>query len=406
VKEEAGLQTPMDILVALQYYVPHRTGLTLHAQHVAEALAARGHRVTVVTARHDLSTPRDEERINGVRVIRLWAPIRISRGMVMPAYPWAAARLVSSHDVVSIHTPMAETFVYAILARRLRRGLVITHHGDLVLPRGLLNRCVQRLTFQLFKTAAREADRILAYSEDYRDHSYYVAPFRDKAAVVHPPIRIPEPRPDRVAALRRQWLGAAGTHLIGYAGRFVEEKRPDVLLRALATVHQRHPGARVVFAGQYDIPYESFWERNRKLIEATAKHVEYLGLLHDPQEMADFYAACDLLALPSETECFGLVQVEAMRCGIPVIATDIPGARIVVRKTAMGEIVPPGDPIALGEAICRVLDDPGAYRKPLASIEAAFSFEGTIDRYERHLRRAAEAAASVRAAGARVIRHG
>ncbi|HVS11730.1 MAG TPA: glycosyltransferase family 4 protein [Planctomycetota bacterium] len=396
----------LDILVALQYYVPHRTGLTLHAQYVAEALAARGHRVTVLTARHDRSTPRDEEHINGVRVVRLWAPIRVSRGMVMPAYPWAAAALLARHDVVNIHTPMAETLLWAILARRLRRGLVITHHGDLVLPLGAVNRFVQWATFQLFKIAARAADRILAYSEDYRDHSYYVKPVREKTAVVHPPIRIPAPRPERVAALRREWLGEAGSRLIGYAGRFVEEKRPDVLLESLATVHRRHPGARIVFAGQYDIPYESFWRRNHALVEATSEHVRYLGLLEDPQQLADFYAACDVLALPSDTECFGLVQVEAMRCGTPVIATDIPGARIVVRKTGMGEIVPPGDPAALGEALARVLDDPDAYRKPLATIEEAFSFEETIDRYERHLRGAAESARGARAAAVRPVRHG
>src|SRR5437879_3347463 len=95
---------PLKILMALQYYVPHRTGLTLHVQRIAEALAARGHEVTVLTARYDRGLSRDESVINGVRVIRLWSPIRISRGMIMPVYPYAAWQLVRMHDVVSIHT--------------------------------------------------------------------------------------------------------------------------------------------------------------------------------------------------------------------------------------------------------------------------------------------------------------
>ena len=58
----------LKILIALLYYVPHRTGLTLHVQRVAEELARRGHEVTVLTARYRLDLPRDEAVINGVRV--------------------------------------------------------------------------------------------------------------------------------------------------------------------------------------------------------------------------------------------------------------------------------------------------------------------------------------------------
>ena len=118
-------QTPLKILMALQYYVPHRTGLTLHVQRLAEALAERGHHVTVLTARYNKELARDEQVINGVRVIRLWAPLRVSRGMIMPAYLWAAYRLIKMHDVVSIHTPVAEAALVALLCRLLGKKLVI-----------------------------------------------------------------------------------------------------------------------------------------------------------------------------------------------------------------------------------------------------------------------------------------
>ena len=153
---------PLKILMAIQYYLPHRTGFTLHVQRIAEALAARGHDVTVLSARYDLDLPRDEQVINGVRVIRLWAPIRVSRGMIMPAYPWAALRLVQMHDVVSLHTPTLETAIYAVYTKLLRRGLVITHHGDLVLPDGAFNRFVEWATFALYKLAGHSAQHIIA----------------------------------------------------------------------------------------------------------------------------------------------------------------------------------------------------------------------------------------------------
>lgn len=378
---------PLKILIALQYYVPHRTGLTLHVQRVAEALAQRGHQVTVLTARYDKHLPRDEQVINGVRVIRLWAPLRISRGMVMPAYPEAAWRLVKMHDVVSIHTPMLETQIFALYTKLLHKGLVITHHGDLILPDSLLNRFIRWFTFQNYRLAGRAAQHIIAYSEDYADHSYYIAPFRRKTTAVHPPIKIPAADPRQTEELRESWL--AGTNgnarLVGYAGRFVEEKRPDILIRSLPTIHQEFPGTRIVFAGQYDIEYEDFYERNLDLVQQYREHLVFLGLLDNDQAVANFYGAVDALALPSDTECFALVQVEAMLNGTPVVATDIPGARVVVQKTGMGEIVPPGDPARLGEALNRVLQNREAYVKPASAIEQDFGFKQTVDGYERLL---------------------
>jgi glycosyltransferase involved in cell wall biosynthesis len=287
-----------------------------------------------------------------------------------------------------------ETQIFALYTKLLKKGLMIVHHGDLILPKGLTNRFIEWFTFQNYLMAGRAAHRLIAYSHDYADHSYYIKPFRDKTSVIYPPVVVPTPNPQQVEERRAEWL--AGTNgkarLIGYAGRFVEEKRPDVLIRALPTIHEKYPGTRIVFAGQYDIKYEDFYERNQALIEQYREHLIFLGLLTDDQEVSDFYAACDVLSLPSDTECFALVQVEAMRCGTPVVATDITGAREVVKVTGMGEIVPPGEPEAMGQAIIRVFDNPDQYVKPLSQIDKDFNFEETVDRYERHLRNAAQAA--------------
>ena len=140
--------------------------------------------------------------------MRLYAPIRISRGMLMPAYPWAAYKLMKEHDIVSIHTPMLETALVAMLSRMTGRKLVITHHGDLILPAGLMNAFIRTMMFAMYKVAARRAARILAYTEDYANHSYYLAPFKDKVTANLPPVQMPLPNPERVArmadALARQ----------------------------------------------------------------------------------------------------------------------------------------------------------------------------------------------------------
>src|SRR5947199_10807494 len=104
----------MKILTILTFYYPHWTGLTAHAVAVAEALAARGHTVTVLTTRHTPELARDE-MINGVRVVRLQPVGRITRTMITPAFPYAAAKLIAEHDVVQIHTPLAESLFVALL---------------------------------------------------------------------------------------------------------------------------------------------------------------------------------------------------------------------------------------------------------------------------------------------------
>jgi glycosyltransferase involved in cell wall biosynthesis len=239
---------------------------------------------------------------------------------------------------------------------------------------------------------ARRAHRLIAYSHDYADQSYYLKPFQDKVSVIYPPIQIPEPEPHRVQELRSRWQHGGGP-LIGYSGRFVKEKRPDLLIRSLEVINEHYPNTRIVFAGEYDIRYENTWEENQPLVQRFNEQLIFLGLITSPQAMANFYGAIDLLALPSDSEFFALAQVEAMQCGAPVVMTDTPGGRVPVMETGMGKIVPRGDYRAIGEAVIDILREPERYRRPRAEIETIFNFEETLNRYEKHLRRAAEASA-------------
>lgn len=379
---------PLKILICLLYYVPHYTGYTIHVQDVAESLAARGHEVTVLCSRHKLELPRDET-IRGVRIVRLWAPIHLSRGMIMPMYPLALYAFMRRYDVIFTNTPMLETALVALVGGLTGKSIVSTHHGDLVLPKGLTNRIIQTVMFQFFKFMAKRAHRLIAYSHDYADNSYYLKPFRDKVTVIHPPIRVPEANHDRAMELRAQWNREGGP-IIGFSGRFVEEKRPDLLIRALEVINRKYPNAKIVFAGQYDIPYEGTWEANQALVQQYQQQLIFLGLLTSRDAMANFYAALDVLVLPSDTECFALVQVEAMLCGTPVVMTDTPGGRVPVTKTGMGKIVPRGDYRAIGEAVIEVIDHREKYVRSKEHILAAFNFQETINRYERQFHNAAE----------------
>jgi glycosyltransferase involved in cell wall biosynthesis len=368
------------VLLTLTYYHPHWTGLSVVARQLAEGLAARGHTVTVLASRHERDLPLQEE-IGGVRVVRVPTVARVSRTMVMPTFPVTLARLVARNELVHLHTPMPEAVLVATQARLLRRPTVVTHHGDVVMPAGAVNRVIKRTMDASIRSAMRLADRVVVHAADYARHSEFLAPVAHRIDGIYPPVILPRPDPAAVRAWRRR-LGLNGGPLVGFAGRFVEEKGFDFLLQAVPLVHAQLPDAHFVFAGDTEVAYERFFDRCRALVEQHDGSLTRLGLLRDPQQMADFYAMCDLFVLPSRTDCFAIVQVEALLSGTPLVATDIPGAREVVRATGAGRLVPPRDPAALAEGIVEILRDPGRYRPTPATVRAVFDPDRSISRYE------------------------
>lgn len=384
----------MRILFVLTYYRPHISGLTIYVQRLAEALAAGGHHVTVLTSHYDKSLPYEEE-VNGVHVVRVPVLFRISKGVIMPTFPKQAAALLREHDVVSVHLPQFEASIMAVLARFVvRRPVILTYHCDLRLPEGWFNRFVDQVVFISNYLAGLLSDRIVAYTQDYAEHSRFLSRFLHKIEVIPPPVIIPPPEAGTRAEFLRH-LDLDGRPVVGFAARLATEKGAEYLLGALEHLLPALPGLHVLFAGEYKnvLGEEAYFRRLEPIIERYSDHLTFLGVLN-PQQMADFYAACDLLVLPSinSTESFGLVQVEAMLCGTPVVASNLPGVRQPVRMTGMGEIAPIRDSKALAQAMQRVLTRPESYIQPREEIARIFDMNRTLSDYERLFEREIERA--------------
>jgi glycosyltransferase involved in cell wall biosynthesis len=153
--------------------------------------------------------------------------------------------------------------------------------------------------------------------------------------------------------VRAPLAGPEGPARIGFLGRFVEEKGIDVLVSAVPLVLERAPNTKFLLAGDHaTVAGGSEFGRLRESLERLKDSVEVLGRLSE-EELFPFYRSLDLFLLPSVNsyEAFGMVQVEAMKSGVPVIASDLRGVRVPVMKTGNGRNVPPGDHRALADAI-------------------------------------------------------
>jgi glycosyltransferase involved in cell wall biosynthesis len=373
----------MRVLLALTYYRPHTSGLTIYVERLARALADRGHRVTVLTAQYDKSLPR-EEHLHGVEVVRVPVSFRVSKGVIMPTFGAVAWQMVRSHDVLSLHLPQFDASGLALRGRLLKKPVTLTYHCDLQLPPGVFSRIVDKVVFGSNLLAAQFADTIVAYTKDYATHSPFLSRHLDKVKVIPPPVHVPDVTDTEIAAFGAKW-NLAGQRVIGFAARLATEKGVEVMLEALPRILQAYPNAHVLFAGPYQnvLGEEAYAKHILPLIAQYQAQWTFLGVLN-PHEMAVFFHNCDVTVLPSlnSTESFGLVQVEGMLCGAPSIASALPGVRQPVTMTGMGEVTPIGDSEALAEAVIRVLNDKAKYIRLRSEIEALFSTTHTAELYE------------------------
>src|SRR3954470_5245006 len=299
--------------------------------------------IRVVAANDSSETVR--ERRGGVEVIRSAAYGEAASVPLCPTLPWHL--WTSKADCVVLHepNPIAGT---ALWLRTPARRLIIWHHSDLLRPWWALptySRIVQR-------TLYRRADCVIVSSPALAAQStlVQVAP---RIAVIPFGIDLDRYRrvdPDRQAQVDAIRARMPGPRLL-FVGRLVYYKGLHVLLDA---AHE-WPGTFVI-AG--DGPLEPALRAQAAAL-GLGERVRFVGRVAD-EELPAYYQACDAFVLPSiaRTEAFGVVQVEAMAAGLPVVSTRLPtGVPWVNRDGVSGLVVPPGDAAALGAALGSLAGD-------------------------------------------------
>lgn len=376
----------MKILTVLTYYRPHTSGLTIFAERLAKALVQRGHQVTVLTMQYEQNLARSEEE-DGVHIVRAPVLFRVSKGVIAPTFGFLATKLALKHDVLHLHLPQFDAAGVALRGRILGKPVIITYHCDLMLPPGFFNLCVNQVVHIMDHLAAIFSHRIVTYTEDYAQNSPYLRRYQGKFQAILPPVELPACTDKDVSAFRDRIRNDGAAPVIGMAARLAAEKGVEVLLEAFERIRHKFPKARIVFAGQHEnvMGEQEYFEKLRPSIARLEGQGQwmFLGVL-SPQEMACFFRNIDVLAVPSlnATESFGLVQIEAMLHGTPVIASNLPGVRQPVKLSGMGKVAEIGDRESWAAALSDVLSDRGRFAASACNLGEMFSSLTCAAHYE------------------------
>lgn len=296
---------------------------------------------------------------------------------------FALKRYLRDHEIDLIHTHSSKAGILGRLAARMAGVPVVVHtvHGWSFNPTQSAWRRALYLTLERF--AAGRTDRMIAVSEENRERGIELGIGRPEGyALIRSGIDLSAcARPARTRAAMREDLGVDdGTLLVGTLANFKAQKGPLDFIEAAAIAHRRDPRLRFIYAG--DGPMRGEVEA------AIARHgldevVQLLGWRDDPIELLH---ACDLYLLTSRFEGLPRSVLQAMACGLPVVATRTDGTPEVVIDGETGLLAPPGDVEAIAARLLEMAGDRALRERCAAAarqrLDEAFDIDAMVDRLD------------------------
>ncbi|MBI4262595.1 glycosyltransferase family 4 protein [Candidatus Uhrbacteria bacterium] len=344
----------MKIAHIVSTFPPYHGGMGNSVAGMADALASRGHEVTVFTTNYELGIKnKAADRIihNSPFVIhRLWSLLKIGNAALLPQLLWN----LQGYDLVHLHVPFFGGAEIVALWKRFclwpkPAPLVITYHMDAVAEewKGKFFAWYNRHILPWILTSA---DRIIVTSDDYAAHSLLADMPAIASKLVTVPLAID------IAKFSKRGVGDARTILfVGGLDRAHAFKGVDILLRAFKLMSD-FGEAQLVIVGDGDlrVTYEALAQE----LDITKK-VKFAGAVSE-SELVRQYGDATCVVLPSinASEAFGMVLLEAMAAGKPVIASNLPGVRSVVVDGATGVLVKPGDIVGLAKTMTDLVNNP------------------------------------------------
>ena len=357
----------MNILQVTPYFFPHFGGVESHVLGLSENLIKLGHEVEVVTSRY--SRMPETEVLNGIKITRLPQWINMYNTPLVTSIRQFVRR--THADIIHVHSPPPFTERFAAKgAKDAGKPFVVTHHCDLELKGLFGNTAVSFYQNYLGKYPLEEADRVISTTESYATTSRTL--WDIDVTVIPNAVDIHRFNLQNDGKVIRDKYSPEEEPLALFVGRLVPHKGIGILIRSLTYTDK----GKLLIVG--DGPYKKW------LVDLVNKldlndRVVFVGPVDD-YWLPSYYSATDVVVLPSTSrlEAFGIVGLEGMASGKPLILSDIPGVRDVISDKE-GYIVEPLDPSAIAEALDKIWDAPEMARemgeRGRLRVEELFSWE-------------------------------
>lgn len=352
----------MKVLQVGKFYYPIIGGVETVAFDITEMLNRNG--ITCDVLCTDVIRKSSVEKLNGYNVYRAGSLTNIFSTSISFEYIFLLRNIIAEYDIIHIHLPNPLANI-ALLASKLEGKKIVLHwHSDIIKQKKLLKFYRPLQTWLL-----KRADAIIGTSEKYIFESEEIKSYSEKCVAI--PIGIDDSRlqsrPDVVKKIKEKY---ENKKIIFSIGRHVYYKGFEYLISAAGLLDENF----VVLIGG-DGPLRSELQQKIKA-EGLEKKVYLVGKIPN-NELGSYFEACDIFCLPSilKSEAFGVVQIEAMSFGKPIVATNIKGSGTswVNQHGISGLNVEACDPIALSKAICAITKDEEVYLKYCLASKTRFN---------------------------------
>ena len=322
----------MHICYCYHVFYPVKGGVEENILNVSRELIKKGNRVTVVTS--NIPNRPNKEFIDGIEVIRTKPLFSIFKTSIMPDYK----KLLSTvnADIIHAHGTIPNISDVAIFyAAKNNIPSVLTYHFDGNADSMIGNLFAEFYNRFINRKVVSKADKIISTSKSYAETSMVLKDFLDKVEIIPNGVALNRFNPKIEVGNIRERYNLPSENIILYVGRFVKYKGLEYLIRAMKYVEH----GTLIIAGKGKL------ERYLKQIvrNEQSKNVKFLGYVPD-EDLPKLYRVSDIYVLPSITrgENFGISALEAMACGVPVVASDLPGVRELVRDDCGMKVKPKG----------------------------------------------------------------